>query len=125
MQRTKSGNFLASLVASGFPAVLQEKLQQRKAPLEDVTFGITHGGNGSTVSMPAAARKSQARMVGARKKCRTAAHQNGRLPQRRPIQRRMVEASGTRSASRQSGAACSADCPSAARAMAACRASKL
>jgi len=67
MQRTKSGNFLASLVASGFPAVLQEKLQQRKAPLEDVTFGITHGGNGSTVSMPAAARKSQARMVGAEK----------------------------------------------------------
>ena len=38
MQRTKSGNFLASLVASGLPTALTEKLQQRKARLEGVTW---------------------------------------------------------------------------------------
>src|SRR5208283_4785230 len=95
MQRTKSGKLLPSLVANWFPTALREKLQQRNARLEDVTFGIADGGDGSTVSMPAAARKSQASMVGARKNCR-AAIQNGRLPSRRHAQRQTVEASATR-----------------------------
>jgi len=95
VQRTKSRNFLASLLASGLPTVLREKLQQRNAA----------GRREIRRHSWWRPRKSQAKMVGARKNCR-AASQNGRLPMRLRAQRRMVEASATRSASRQSGAAC-------------------
>src|SRR5277367_1032230 len=99
VQRTESRDLFASVVASWFPPALFEKLQQRNPRREDVVREIHHGGARSTVSMRAAARKSQAKRVGEQK--------NRRLSMRRQNQRRMVEASAMRSGSQQSGADCS------------------
>jgi len=57
VQRTKSRNFLASLLASGLPTVLREKLQQRNAA----------GRREIRRHSWWRPRKSQAKMVGARK----------------------------------------------------------
>lgn len=57
--------------------------------------------------------------------CRAAAGQHGRLPRRRHAQRRIVEASATRSGARQSGAARSRVLPAASRAGDCCRAAGL
>jgi hypothetical protein len=87
-----------------------------------------HGLLASMGRIRQSALKSQATMVGARKKCRLVApvftHQHT-LSRRRCAHRRRVDGSGERDGSLQCGAACSTEVPAAMLSQACCRQCKL
>ena len=117
VQRAQSGDLVVSVVAGGYPAAFLKKLQQRNPRRKSFSRGIRHGVQASMVRMRAAAQKSQARMVGEKKK--------RRLALRRQNHRLTVEGSAMRSGSRQTGADSSSVLPSASRPRASLRAGRL
>jgi hypothetical protein len=86
MQRAKSGDFVASVVANDFPAVSLEIFQQRNRRLERAVVRIDHGERGSANRIRLAANQSQAKRVGVHSR-------NRRLATRRENHRRTVEGS--------------------------------
>jgi hypothetical protein len=87
-----------------------------------------HGLLASMGRIRQSAPRSQARMVGARKKCRLAAPaftQQHTLSRRRCAHRRRVDGSGERDGSWQCGAACSTEAPAAMFSQARCRQCKV
>src|SRR2546423_4993855 len=125
VQRAQSGDLFAPAVAGRLPTALLEKLQQRNPLLKRVLFGMIHGGACSRLRIRSAARKSQASRVGVQNKFHPRVAQILRLSSHLHVQRRMVAASGTRSASRHCGAARSIGWPSAREPIASWRAGRL
>jgi hypothetical protein len=110
------------------PILSLEVLQQRNLPLQFVEGLTIHGLLTSIGSIRQTAPRSQATMVGARKKLSPMAPafaQQQTLSRRRYTQRRIVDGSGERDGSRQPGAAASRDLPAAICSQAACRQLKL
>jgi len=106
------------------PIVCLQVLEQRNLLFQFIERSSSHGLLASIRRIRQAAARSQARMVGARKRCkpaRPALTQQQRLSSRRHAHRRKVEGSGKRVGSLQCGAACSTDSPVAIRSHASCR----
>ena len=98
--------------------------QEWNLPLQIVESLAIHGLLASISRIRQAARKSQATMVGVRKKCSPmtpALTQQQTLSSRRCAHRRNVDGSGERDGSWQCGAACSTELPAAMRSQACCR----
>jgi hypothetical protein len=105
-----------------------EIAQEWNLPLQIVESLAIHGLLASISRIRQAARKSQATMVGARKKCGPTAPaitQQQTLSSRRCAHRRRVDGSGERDESWQCGAACSTESPAAMCSQACCRQRKL
>jgi hypothetical protein len=101
-------------------------IQQPNLLLQLVESLATHGLLTSTRRIRHNAGRSQARMVGACKKCCPwDLAQHHKLSSRRCAQRRTVHASGERDGSLQCGTACSAVSPATIRSQACCRQEKL
>jgi hypothetical protein len=101
---------------------------QRNLPFQLVESLVIHGLLASIGRIRQAALRSQATMVGARKKCALMAPvftQQHTLSRRRCAHRRSVDGSGEREGSLQCGAACSTESPAAMRSQACCRQRKL
>jgi hypothetical protein len=87
---------------------------ERNLPFQVVKSLAIHGLLASTGRIRQTAPRSQARMVGAHKKCAPTAPaftQQHKLSSRRRAQRRRVEGSGEHDESLQCGAACSTESP--------------
>src|SRR5438876_701472 len=110
------------------PIVCLQILQQRNLLFQFIERHAIHGLLASIGRIWQSAPRSQATMVGVRKKYSPrapAVSQHHRLSSRRCAHRRRVEESGERDGSLQCGAACSTEAPAAMLSQACCRQRKL
>ena len=124
VQRTQSHQSAAAELPGRLPIMSLQIVQQRNLLFQLVESLATHGLLASMGRIRQSAPRSQARMVGVRKKCASctpAFIQHHTLSSRRCAHRRTVDGSGKRVGSLQCGAACSADSPAAMRSQACCR----
>src|SRR6266566_3493409 len=116
VQRTKPQEAAEPDGSGLFPIVCLQILQQRNLLFQVIERSSSHGLPASIRRIRQAVSRSQARMVGVRRKCspRTPAFiQKHTLSRRRCAHRRKVEGSGKRVGSLQCGAAWSTDSPAA------------
>src|SRR5438105_2956293 len=124
VQRTKPQEAAEADGPRLLPIVCLQILQQRNLLFQFIKGSSSHGLLASIRRIRQTAPRSQARMVGALRKCSPRApafNQEHTLSSRRHAHRRKVEGSGKRVGSLQCGAACSTDSPVAIRSHASCR----
>jgi hypothetical protein len=124
MQRTQPHPSTAAEAPDRLPILSLQIVQQRNLLFQLVQSLAIHGLLASSGRIRHSALRSQARMVGVRKKCMPgtpAFAQHHTLSNLRCTHRRKVDGSGRRAGSWQCGATCSTESPAQIRSQASCR----